>query len=96
MSSMKKTPLQQARERAKLTIAELARSAQVDRGNLWRIERVKARASLEAAEKLARVLGISEMEILYPERYENIQDHIDRPADSLDASRIRPLAEQVA
>lgn len=64
-----KTPLRKAREQAGLTIAELATAAGVDRGNLSRIERGRTNASLESAERLAKVLGISELEILYPERY---------------------------
>jgi transcriptional regulator with XRE-family HTH domain len=66
---MMKTPLRKAREQAGLTIAELAAAAEVDRGNLSRIERGRTNASLESAERLAKVLGISELEILYPERY---------------------------
>lgn len=64
-----KTPLRKAREQAGLTIAELATAAGVDRGNLSRIERGRTNASLESAERLAKVLGISELEILYPKRY---------------------------
>lgn len=56
-----------------LTLQELAERVHVDRGNLSRIERGKLGASAKVAERLAGVLGISELEILYPERFVKLQ-----------------------
>jgi len=55
----------------KLTISEVAIATQLDVGNLSRIERGIQVPSLETAEKLARFFKgkITEMQILYPQRY---------------------------
>lgn len=66
---MKTTPLKAARLAQQLSLSQLAAAAQVDRGNLSRMERGILRGSPDAAARLAAVLGISELEILYPERY---------------------------
>ena len=66
-----KSPLRQVRERKGQTITEVGRAVTVDPGNLSRIENCKQKASTELAEKLAKHFGheISEMEILYPDRF---------------------------
>jgi transcriptional regulator with XRE-family HTH domain len=66
-----KTPLRQIRERKGQTIVEVSRAVSTDQGNLSRIERGEQKASTELAEKLAKHFGneISEMEILYPDRF---------------------------
>jgi transcriptional regulator with XRE-family HTH domain len=53
-----------------MSIADLAEKAEVDAGNLSRLERGLIRASADTAERLAVQLGISELEILYPDRYQ--------------------------
>jgi transcriptional regulator with XRE-family HTH domain len=65
------TPLRKMRVEKKLTIAEVAIATQLDVGNLSRIERGIQVPSLETAEKLSRFFKgkITEMQILYPQRY---------------------------
>jgi len=67
-----KTPLRRVRELKGQTIVEVCRAVGADPGNLSRIENGKQKASTELAEKLAKHFGpgITELEILYPERYE--------------------------
>jgi transcriptional regulator with XRE-family HTH domain len=65
------TPLRKMRVKKKLTISEVAIATQLDVGNLSRIERGIQVPSLETAEKLSRFFKgkITEMQILYPQRY---------------------------
>ncbi|MGC0970169.1 helix-turn-helix transcriptional regulator [Pantoea agglomerans] len=65
------TPLRKMRVEKKLTISEVAFATQLDVGNLSRIERGIQVPSLETAEKLSRFYKgkITEMQILYPQRY---------------------------
>jgi transcriptional regulator with XRE-family HTH domain len=66
-----KSPLRQIRERKGQTIVEVCRAVSTDPGNLSRVENGKQKASTELAEKLAKHFEneITEMEILYPDRY---------------------------
>lgn len=66
-----KSPLRQIRERKGQTIVEVGRAVSVDAGNLSRVENCKQKASTELAEKLAKHFDneITEMEILYPDRF---------------------------
>ncbi len=66
-----KSPLRQIRERKGQTIVEVGRAVSIDPGNLSRIENCKQKASTELAEKLAKHFEheITEMEILYPDRF---------------------------
>jgi transcriptional regulator with XRE-family HTH domain len=66
-----KSPLRRVREAKGQTIVEVCRAVGTDPGNLSRIENGKQRASTEVAEKLAKHFAgdITEMEILYPERF---------------------------
>lgn len=66
-----KTPLRLIRERKGQTIVEVSRAVLTDQGNLSRIENGKQKASTELAEKLAKHFDheITEMEILYPDRF---------------------------
>lgn len=66
-----KSPLRQIRERKGQTIVEVCRAVGADQGNLSRVENCKQKASTELAERLSRHFGgeISEMEILYPDRF---------------------------
>lgn len=75
------TPLKKARTSRRWTLAELsARLAQVgevvDTGNLSRIERGAQRVSTSLAESLCRVFDneITEIHILYPERFKGSAD----------------------
>lgn len=78
-----KSPLRQVREAQGQTIVEVCRAVNTDPGNLSRIENDKQRASTELAEKLAKHFAgaVTEMEILYPERYGS--DEPDRPRRNL-------------
>jgi transcriptional regulator with XRE-family HTH domain len=66
-----KSPLRLVRESKGQTIVEVGRAVETDPGNLSRIENGKQKASTELAEKLSKHFGgeITEMEILYPERF---------------------------
>lgn len=66
------TPLRKVRVELKLTISEVANAINCDVGNLSRLERGIQTASLELAEKLAAFYRgkITELEILYPYRYQ--------------------------
>lgn len=66
-----KSPLRQIRELKGQTIVEVCRAVSTDPGNLSRVENGKQKASTELAEKLAKHFGneITEMEILYPDRF---------------------------
>ncbi|WP_390950597.1 helix-turn-helix domain-containing protein [Pantoea dispersa] len=66
-----RTPLRRMREANGLTISEVALAVQIDVGNLSRIERGIQVTSIETAEKISRYFQgkISEMQILYPQRY---------------------------
>lgn len=66
------TPLRKVRLEQKLTISEVASAINFDAGNLSRLERGIQAASLEIAEKLANFYRgkITELEILYPQRYQ--------------------------
>lgn len=65
------SPLRQARQAQKKTLAEVAAAAHCDIGGLSRIERGERRASAETAARLAKALRhrVTEIQILYPERY---------------------------
>lgn len=65
------TPLQRAREAKGLTQTQLADLAEVRQSTISRLESEPPAmvASPELAEKLANALGISELEVLYPERF---------------------------
>lgn len=67
----KKTPLQRLREKRGLTLKEVADAVDTDTGNLSRMER-GIQKSVDLAAKLVTFYGpgaITELEILYPERY---------------------------
>lgn len=76
MSSMD-TPLRKIRLNKRQSLNRVARETQIDPGNLSRIERGLARASLEVAERLAKYYGgdISELQILYPERFMSVNNN---------------------
>jgi transcriptional regulator with XRE-family HTH domain len=65
------TPLRKAREQRGLTLQEVAKEVDTDQGNLSRIERGEQTPSKELAAALSAFFGheVSEMQILYPERY---------------------------
>lgn len=66
-----KSPLRRVREAKGQTIVEVCRAVGTDPGNLSRIENGKQKASTDVAAKLAKhfVDELTEMEILYPERF---------------------------
>ncbi len=65
------TPLKVAREKRKLTQRNVADAVDIDPTFYGRLENMKAGASAEVAAKLAKFFGheVTEMQILYPERY---------------------------
>ena len=65
------TPLKRLRAQRGLTLQEVAAAVNSDTGNISRIENGKQQ-SADLAEKLVEFFGkgaISELEILYPDRY---------------------------
>ena len=64
-----KTPLRRARESRDMTIPEAAQLMGIDPGNLSRIERGLQMPSKDLTAAIAKQFGLSELEILYPERY---------------------------
>lgn len=65
------TPLKRVRQTAGKTLADVASFASLTVASLSRIENGIQRPSAESAEKIAQFFAgeISEVEILYPERY---------------------------
>lgn len=64
------TPLRKARQRAGKKLGDVALAVDISEGSLSRIECGKQKPSPEVAERLARYFGtVSEIEILYPERF---------------------------
>jgi transcriptional regulator with XRE-family HTH domain len=65
------TPLLKIRKQQGLTLQQLSTHLELDAGNLSRIERGKQIASTKLAEKISKLFNgqISEIEILYPERF---------------------------
>lgn len=79
-----KTPIQRLRERLELTLQDVATATGIDTGNLSRIESGKQK-SVEAAATLVRFFkkrgeAITELEILYPERYPPTKQERERGA----------------
>ena len=72
MHNMTKSLLFQARNRRKLTQAEVATACGVTQSFYAKLEQREASPSTETAAKLAAFFGheITEMQLLYPERYE--------------------------
>lgn len=72
-----KSPLRLIRESKGQTIVEVGRAVSVDPGNLSRIENCKQKASTELAEKLVKHFNheITEIEILYPDRFASEGPH---------------------
>lgn len=66
------TPLRKARKSRGLTLTQVARENDMDEGNLSRIERGEQVPGVDVAARLAAFFKpeLSELEILYPERYE--------------------------
>lgn len=66
------SPLKKLRTERGLSIHRVAEAVGTHGGNLSRIENRRQRCSPELAERLARFFGyaITEIQILYPERFE--------------------------
>lgn len=73
------TPLRKIRDEKKYSLAEVASFVSSDPGNLSRIEKGIQKPSLGLAEQLVRFFNfeITEMELLYPERYMSAMDFDD-------------------
>jgi putative transcriptional regulator len=63
------TPLERVRKEKGYSQHKLASLADVEQANISRIERGQMTPSLEFAQRVSGVLGITELQILYPERY---------------------------
>lgn len=76
------TPLRKIRDEKKYSLAEVATCVSSDPGNLSRIEKGLQKPSLKLAEQLTQFFNfeISEMELLYPERYMSELDFEDLTA----------------
>ena len=72
------TPLRKIRVEKKYSLAEVAAAVGSDAGNLSRIENATQRPSLRLAEDLVRFFDfeVSELELLYPERF-NVECDFD-------------------
>ena len=68
---MNAAPLKALRIKRGLTLQEVSDIVGTDPGNLSRVENLKQKASPDLAEKLAKYFGgeITELQILYPERF---------------------------
>ena len=66
------TPCKAARKRLGMTIYDVAKSAALTPASISRIENQKQTASPDAAFRLAKILGITEEKILYPERFPDL------------------------
>lgn len=69
---MSKTPLRLAREARNLTLKQVADAVGTDGGNLSRVERGTQTPSKELTEALVKFYGVknlSEVQILFPERF---------------------------
>ena len=64
------TPIRAARDKANLSIYQVAEKVCLDPSTVSRIERGLHRTTPGNAEKFARVLGITEEQVLYPERFQ--------------------------
>jgi transcriptional regulator with XRE-family HTH domain len=71
------TPLRNMRVKKELKITDVANAVSCDPGYLSRVERGVHTASPELAEKLSRFYRgeITELQILYPKRYERAGDN---------------------
>lgn len=67
------TPLRKIRTSRGLSLETVARAVATDRANLSRLERGLQNATPELAERIADYFGyaITEMQILYPDRYKS-------------------------
>ncbi|HBC55970.1 MAG TPA: XRE family transcriptional regulator [Gammaproteobacteria bacterium] len=63
------TPLRSTRLQRKLTLEQVAAEVGLDSSSLSRIERCEQYAGKDAATRLAAFFDLSELEILYPERF---------------------------
>lgn len=65
------TPLRYEREKRHLSVAQVSRDVGVDHSQYSKIELARLRATPAVAERIAKYFGhaVTEMQILYPERY---------------------------
>lgn len=71
---MNTSPLRQARRQRELTLQAVADAVGTDTGNLSRVERGLQIPSKDLAERLAKFFGITELQIIYPERFASCGD----------------------
>jgi transcriptional regulator with XRE-family HTH domain len=63
------TPLEKARNKRNLTQTELAKKAKCSQATISKLEQRAHTATPDLAARLAKALGIQELQILYPDRY---------------------------
>lgn len=68
------TPIKRARRAKGLSQQQLAAAAEVSQAFISELERGQCRSSPAIAEQIALVLGITETEVLYPERFADVPD----------------------
>lgn len=71
------TPLKNLRKKSNLTLRQVADAIELDPSNLSRIERGQQPATPSMAEKISKYFDgrVTEMQILYPERYQTKEEH---------------------
>ena len=76
------TPLRTEREKRGWTATEVARSVKVDQSHYSKIETGKIRATAPIAERLALHFGhaLTELQIIYPERYPSAPVEVEKVA----------------
>lgn len=79
VSGKKISPLRGAREARGLGVRETARAAGMDASHLSKLERGEASASIETLSRLARVLGLKELEKLLRPYARNGKEVATRP-----------------
>lgn len=73
---MSTTPLYKIRKKRGVSLGKLANATGLDKGNLSKLERGEVGTSPESAAKIASFFGrdwITELHILYPERYQDYE-----------------------
>lgn len=77
-----KSPLRLARERRRLTLKQVADAVAMDPGNLSRVERGEQVPSKELLAALVKFFGnlVTELQIIYPERFDSETVKVEQAA----------------
>lgn len=87
-----KSPLRAERERRGLTLKAVAHAVSMDQGNLSRVERGEQLPSKELIEALCKYFdgAVTELEIIFPERFANLPQDISRASGDSDRVEVDP------